>query len=297
MPTAPRPAGLPSQTLQGVGARVLRRFGGAVHSVIAGGIAFTGRLRRPAAPRPGPAQRDPSSPSRKRAPRPPRPAAPVPPPKPARAGWLARWFGLNRRPSASAARPPFPDSDDTPFSPEAYPGLSPEACAFFNRPAEECDPDTLQLVLAALARHIADSMPPELGIDAEALFSTLWGRLGTVPVEAAPDAAPAEEPAPAPAPAQDAEPDAPPAPPVTQLQPRETTASDDAGTAPIVAHQTTPEAAFPIAPVSRRSRSLLDDSRSFRHCRHSGFRRGFPGRLQFLPPPPRFCYAACAGPP
>ena len=282
-----------------------------MRSVIAGGIALTGRLRRPAAPRPGrnpPAPRDPSAPPtprRKPTPRRPRAAAPVPPPRPARAGWLARWFGANRCRPASPARPPLPDRDDTPFTPEAYPGLGPEVCAVLNTPVEECDPDLLRLVLAVFVRHIADSMPPELGMDAEALFSGLWGRLGAVPGAAGPDAPPAEQPPPTPLAPKDAEPDAPPAPPVTPLQPPGTEASDNAAAAPIVAREAAPivareaapDAASPIAPAYRRSRPLLGSSRPFRRCRRSDFRGGRPGASQRLPPQRRLCYAACAGPP
>jgi len=268
-----------------------------VRSVIAGGITLAGGLRRPAAPQSGrnpPAPRDlaappsPSRPRRKRA------AAPVPPPRPARPGWLARWFGPNRPRHASPARPPFHNGDDTPFTPEAYPGLSPEACAIFNTPVEKCDPDILRLVLAALALHIANSMPPELGMtDAKAMFSTLWGHLGIVPGEAMPDARPAEEPAPAPAAPKDAGPDAP------LLQAQRTEPTDDA----IAARETPPDAASPTGPVFRPDRSLFDRSRSFRHRRRSfvlrcraRFRRSLPGWLQ-RPPPRRLCYAACAGPP
>ena len=137
-------------------------------------------------------------------------------------------------------------------------------------------------------------MPPELGMDAEALFSTLWGRLGATPGEAGPDAPSAEAPPQAPAAAPDA---GPGAPPVTLLQPGGTVAFDVAGAAPSVVHAPTPDTGCPMAPVYRRRRSLSVGSRSLRHRRRSGFRRGFPGRVQFLQPPPRFCYAACAGPP
>ena len=81
-----------------------------------------------------------------------------------------------------------------------------------NTPVEDCDPEMLRLVLAALARHIADTMSADLGMDAEALFSTLCGRLGTLPGEARPDVPPAAEAAPTP-PRQAAS-DAAAAPPV-----------------------------------------------------------------------------------
>ena len=307
MPSAPFPAGLPSQPPQGPGARLVRRFGRAVRSVIGGGIALAGRLQRPAAPRLSrnpPAPQDPAAPAapgRSRVPRRKPAAAPVPPPRPARFGWLARWFGPNRPRPASLARPRFPDSNDTPFTPEAYPGLSPEACAMFNTPVEKCDSDLLRLVLAVLAHHIADSIPPELGMDAKALFSTLWGRLATVPGAAGPDAPPAGEPAPAPATPKDAVPDVPPASPTPLLHAQGTEPADDAATA---AWDTPPDAASLTGPVFRRGRSLFDGSRSFRHRRRSVVRlcrsrvhRLLPGGPQRLPPPRRLCYAACAGPP
>ena len=201
---------------------------------------------------------------------------------------------------AGPHRPPArrcPTATILPFTPEAYPGLGPEVCAVLNTPVEECDPELLRLVLAVFVRHIADSMPPELGLDAEALFSGLWGRLGAVPGEAGPDAPPAEEPPPTPLAPKDAEPDAPPAPPVTPLQPPGTAASDNAATAPIVARETAPDAASLIAPAYRRRRPLLGSSRSFRRCRRSDLRGGRPDALQRLPPQRRLCYAACAGPP
>ena len=61
MHTAPHPASLSTPQHQGGTARFVRRVGGAVRSVIAGGIALTGGMRRPAAPKPGrnpPAPRD-----------------------------------------------------------------------------------------------------------------------------------------------------------------------------------------------------------------------------------------------
>ena len=86
------------------------------------------------------------------------------------------------------------------LTPEAYPGLSPEACAILNTPLEECDPDVLRLVLCALAHHLADVLPPELGMtDGKAVFSALWGRLGALSGDASTAAAaapPARQPPP-----------------------------------------------------------------------------------------------------
>ena len=300
MPSAPLTVGLPSQTHQGGGARLLRRLGGAVRTVIAGGSALARGLRRPAAPqsrRAPPAPRGPAAPpapKQPRAPRRPRAASSVQLPQAARSGWMARWFGRNRRQPALDSQPPLPDSDDAPFTPEVYPGLSPEVCAFLNTPVEECDPDLMRVVLAMLARHIADSMPPELGMDVEALFSTLYGRLGAEPGEAGADAPPAEEPSPAPATLTAAS-------PTPEIESHGTEPAEDAVTATSVATVTTSDAASPAGPGVRRNRSPFDRGLPFRRrslairCR-SPFRRSFPRRSQ----PPlarRLCYAACAGPP
>jgi len=234
MQTAPLPSGLSTPTHQGIGARVLRGVGGIVRNVVAGSIALTCGMRRPAAPKPSrnpsapryfsglrnPTPRDPAprdfplfgnlaalpSSSRPRAARRPRLAAPV---SPVRPGWFARCFPPNRRRPASSNRLESPAFGSAPFTPEAYPGLSPDACAFFNTPVEECDPDTLSVILSALAEHIADRLPTERALDARALLSALSGRLGAVPGEAGPDVPPAVEPAPAPAMPEDAAPAAP----------------------------------------------------------------------------------------
>lgn len=278
MPTAPIPAALSSKNPQGVRARIFRRFGGAIRSAIAGGIALTGHLRHPPARRPGrtsPAPQDkaPSKPRRQRAPRQPSAATPdASPARPARIGWLARWFGPSRRPPARLSRKPRPDRGN-PFSPESYP-LNSEVRAFLNTRVEDCDPDLLRLVLAALARHIADSLPPELGTDVQALFATLCGRLGAMPELAGPDVPPV--------PAQDAEPDAAPEP---NAEP-----------------QATPGAASPTGAGFRRVRPSPGRSLSFRHrhrsrdCHHARMRR-LPRDAPQRPPSRRLCYAACAGPP
>ena len=53
------------------------------------------------------------------------------------------------------------------------------------------DPILLRLTLVVFAQHLAESLPPELGMDAKALFSTLWDRLGFPLDQAMPDGAPA----------------------------------------------------------------------------------------------------------
>src|SRR5487761_2628686 len=186
---------------------------------------------------------------------------------------------LRRNPAATLPRPetwrrrPRPGDRapraGSPFTPEAYPGLSAEACAIFNTPVEKCDSDILRLVLAALALHIADAMPPELGMtDAKAVFSSLWGRLGADPGEARPDAPPAEAPTPAPATPKDAEPDAPGAPKEAEPDAPDTPDApliqapgpEPAGDAPVAAAawETTPDAASRTGSVFRPGRALFD---------------------------------------
>jgi len=230
MQTALLPSELSTQIHQGGTTRFFRRIGGAVRNAIAGrvaltgGIAFTGRVRRAPAAKPGRnppalryspphdpapqnhasqdhASRDPAAPPRPGRPRAPRPksaAAPVPPPQPTRPGWFARWFRPSRPQSASANWPAPADFGKTPFTPEAYSGLSAEDCAILNTPVGECDPNLLALILSVLVEHIADRLPPELGLDSKALFSMLWDRMGPLPGEAARDAPPAEQPEAAP---------------------------------------------------------------------------------------------------
>ena len=289
MRNAPRPAGLSSQNPQGGGARLVRRFGSAVRGVIAGGIAIAGRLRRSAAPEPRrnpPAPRDPAAspaPRRPRVPPRPRAAAAVAPPR--RPGWLARWFGPRRRQQAAPDRAPPPDRDDAPFTPQAYPGLSPKACALFNTPVEDCDPAILRLLLAVLARHIADRMGPVLGQDAETLFAALCDRLSTVPGDAGPDASPADAAVPARA-----------TPAAAALDPADQADQADATEAgAAVRRETTPDAAPLTGPVCRRS-LLHDACRPLPHRRRSRLHRGVRHQRRRLPSR-RLCYAACAGPP
>ena len=195
MGTALKPPRLASQPRHGVGARLLRRFGGVVRNAIAGSLVLAGALRQPASPQPGTGHAAPASaaacPSAgpARLPRRPRTAPPVPPSRPARAGWLMRFLHRNR--PARPARHLFPDNSDAPFTPEAFPGLTQEACAFFNTPLEECDPRMIRIVLSALAESIAGAMPPGVGgPDAGAVFATLWGRMADTFDQARLDALP-----------------------------------------------------------------------------------------------------------
>lgn len=284
MPTALLPAGLSSSNHQGIGARIVHRLGGALRIAIAG-VAHVGR-RRPTPPAPAAApataEQHPQAPAPTKRPRTPHRRLATAPTPTRRPGWIARWFGRTRPRRATFGRAPFAGSGYTPFTPETHPGLNAEACALLNTPVKDCDPELLRLVLLALARQIADSLPPGLGpTDPQALFSTLWTRLAGPLGEAAPDAAPAEQ--------QDGATDAQPAalmPPDAQ-----------------------PEAQSPILPDSAASantsvppKSRWLRNRSHRHG-HQVFRddRRLPDRSRriapHLPPPRRLSYAACAGPP
>ena len=296
MQSAPLPAGLASQTHQGGGARFFRRFGRAVCGVFTG-IARAGRKRRrtepPSSPTPAPDQalEAPIPPRRKRAPC--RPRA-VPPAPPARSGWIARCFGLDRRRPAWPDRSPWPDGDDTPFTQEAYPQLSPEACAILNTPVEECDPEILRLMLSVLAVHIADSLAMSEA-DARAMFATLRQRLGG-PLGDRPDTAPDVQPDEAPDTAMDAVPDAPPVPPAALPETQAATLPESATIAAVAASAIPPHTAVLPPPGVHRTRPL-------RHPRRRLVRRGrsalprFSRHRQRALPSRRLCYAACAGPP
>ena len=155
------------------------------------GIVNPTRRRSAAAPR-APKRQAPATqasstpPSRPRAPRQSHPAPLTPPSRPSR---IARWFGRKQRRPAPTNAAPLPDTPDAPFTPEAYPGLTPEACALLNTPVEDCDPDTLRLVLSVFATRLAKA-PALGGLDANALFATLCERLGAAPDSPAPDPQP-----------------------------------------------------------------------------------------------------------
>ena len=192
-----------------------------------------------------------------------------------------------------------PDGGATPFTPEAYPSLSPEVCAFLNTPVEDCDPDLLRVVLDMLAQHIADSVPAELGLDAKALFAELWGSLGSELDPDRPDIPPAEAP---PAPPATLKPATPDAVSPARGQGQGTEPADDAALAEGAAPDIMPDAAAPNAAVPRANRSPSDRDRRVRHhrlwsvrCRRSRPRRRRATRQPL--PPRRLCYAACAGPP
>ena len=181
-----------SQSPQGIGARLVRRLGGAVRNALAGGLALAGALRRPSASQSGfglPEARNAHArpaPERARTPCRARTAPPIPPSQPASAGQGAPCHG--RRPPELSSRPLFP-AGDVPFTPETVPGLGPELCAVLNTPLQDLDPKILRILLASLAQTIAPSMPPAAGMmDAHSIFLSLWSRLAGALDAAAPDA-------------------------------------------------------------------------------------------------------------
>lgn len=276
MPNAPHPAEPSSKTHQGVGARIVRRIGGAVRGAFAG-IA---RLRRPAAPlsgrsHPAPELEVPAAPKRPRVARRPR----VAPPAPTRPGRIARWFGLGPRNPARSRRRRF--VDDRPFTPDRCPGLTPEDCAILNTPVKDCPPEILRMLLTGLAQHIARTLPPELGLsDPQVLFATLWSRL-TEPAGEAAAEAPAE-----------AEQDAPQ--PGNRPGAQVPTHPDSDANAGSAAAPVKPNATVPPQSGRDRRRSPRHD-RSQRR-RRTPSTRGWRKKRETLPPPPR-PYHACAGPP
>jgi len=158
-------------------------------------------LRRPNAPQPGfghnlSRSTDPRAAPR-REPTPRRLLAPSasPPRHSGRPGWLARFLSLHRRRPAPVNLPLLSGDPDAPFTPETFPGLPPEICAMLNTPLEDCDPETLRVLVAAFAKTVADAMPPESGMpDVSELFSRLWGSLGAGLDAPWPDSAPPADP-------------------------------------------------------------------------------------------------------
>jgi len=335
MPTALHIAGLPSQSPQRVGARLVRRLGGAVRSVIVRGITLVGTLRRPAASQTSadhPQAHDPQAPAPARLPVPPRPRPAVaalflPPPL------LAHLLAARRhhRPAATS-RPAFLNQGDKPFTPEAFPQLSPKACAVLNTPLKDCDPKTLEPVLSTFASHINQLMSPEAGItDLQAALPNLWHRLNAVLGDTNADTSLPATPKPVPAAPAHAIPDAPlppPQPPAQALPTGPATSSaKDAPCLPLSgppasdppteaaiaapASRTTPHITAPSAPVRHASPPLSTAGRSLRYhtqssarCRPREFRccralfpRSLRDRLQCRPPPWRLYYAACIAPP
>ena len=334
MPTALHIAGLPSQPHHGVGARLVRRLGGAVRSVIVRGITLAGTLRRPAAPQTSPAAAqhpDPRTPTRLRAPhRPPTPStSPAPrersPAKRAGEGaapllppWLVRLLADRRRHPAPVRRPAFLNQGDAPFTLEAFPQLSPKACAVLNTPLKDCDPKTLELLVSTFTQYINQVMSPEAGItDPTATFPDLWHRISTALADtnldtsslATPEAVAVPD-----APLASPHPPAPPTAPTrlwTNYAPRVSPlplsgppASDPPADATITpaAPKTPPEIAAPSAPVVHRSRSFRYHTQSSpRWCRRDS-QPSLPRRIRVYlcaSVVPFSCchYAASTGPP
>ena len=324
MPTALPTAGLASQSPQGVGARLVRRLGGAVRSAIISGIILAGARRRPAVPqtsRDRPAAQDPeapSAPSRVHARRRPRTALPAPlslPPL------LARLLARRHCRPAAASRPAYLNRADTPFTPEAFPQLSPKACAVLNTPVKDCDPKTLELLVSALVQHINQVMSPEARItDPAARFPDLWHRISTMLDDTKADTSLPPTPQPVPATPANAIPDAPlasphpPAPPTTQwtnLTPRPSPGplsdpptsgppADAAITAAVPANP--PDTAAPSGPVVRRCQSFLYHTQPSARWRRSDSQPSLPRRIRVylcasVVPFSCYHYAACTGPP
>jgi len=233
----------------------------------------------------------------------------------------------HRHPAATS-RPAFLNQGDTPFTPQAYPQLSPKACAVLNTPLKDCDPKTLELLLSAFTQHINQIMSPEAGItDPQAFLASLWHRLSIALDDAKADtslpatpeavrATPADAVADAPAVLPDPPVPAPPTGPGPSAEdaPRLSTVplSDPPADAVITAAapQTTPDSAVPSAPVGHASRPLSNPGRLFRYPTQSAARwrlfhfcsalfpsRGVRDALPCPRPPWRLYYAACTGPP
>ena len=322
MPTALHTPGRASQSHQGVGARLVRRLGGAVRSAIGSVITLAG-ARRPAVPqtcRNHAAAQEPEAPapSQVRVPRRPRPDRPLSLPLPP---LLARLL-LTRR----HRRPERLNRRDAPFTPEAYPQLSPKACAVLNTRVKDCDPKTLDLVVSTFAQYIREVMSPEAGItDHAATLPNLWHRISTALADTKADTSPATPEA-VPADPADAVLDAPVVPPHPPVQAPPTGPRPSAKAAPPVSPvplsgppasdqpadatitdagpRTPPDIAAPFGPVVHRSRSFRYHTQSFArsrrrhfHCyRHAFFPRGARDGPQ-CPPPWKLYYAACTGPP
>ena len=304
-------------------------------------ITLAGTLRRPAVPqtnRNHAAAQDPQAPAPSRVPLPRLPRTPSTSPTlrawaakqtkaPAkRAGegatplpphLLAHLLARRHHP-AGTSRPTCRNRHDIRFTPQAFPQLSPEACAVLNTPLKDCDPNTLKLLVSAFTQHINQVMSPQAGItDPAAAFSNLWHRLNAALADANPDTsapatpqavsatptdvvsdAPVASPHP-PAPPTGPRPPAKDASPLSPLPMSRPPASHPPADPAITAaeSQTTPDIAAPTAPVVHASRPLSNPGRSFLYrtkyvaspCRHHSPdpRRGRPMGLTFaghIPP-------------
>ena len=285
MPIALTTAGLPSQPRQGVGARLVRRLGGAVRSVIGSGIDLAAALRRPAVPetsRDHAAAQAPA-PTRVRVPRSRHAAVSAPLRLPHR---LARLLLARRHHPAAGSRPAFRNQGDKPFTPQAFPQLSPKACAILNTPIEDCNPKTLEPVFSTVAQHIGELMSPEAGVtDPQAILPNLWRRIGTALADTNADTCLSTT--------------LRAAPPTAPTRQWTNHAPKTAQTPPPLAGRGWGEGAGMLG------RSLRSSTQSFarrrprhvRRCRTFVHGRGVRDGLQCLPPPRRLCHAASSGPP
>ena len=283
-------SGLSSQPHQGVTARFFRRVGSMVRCAVRGSRAQ--KSRRPADPSAGSASVLPGqpTPARPRAPRPQRDTAVSPVPAPT-GGWLARLFRRKPRPTASANRSQPRRRRDTPFTPESHPGLRPEVLALLNTPVQDLDPEIVRLLLSGVAQHLAARLPPEMGLDAQALFAGMAGRIGLTSGQAPAGAVPAEKPQPDPV-VSDV------APPALAPQAEVVDATADIRSArevmPVTVTGVSPrEERPPLTPRRLSFRRSRPDPR--RSCRSRENRSLFDQHP--APPVRRLTYAACAGPP
>ena len=230
------------------------------------------------------------------------PPRPEPLPKPARTSWLARWFSFKQphgEPKSPRQRPRDVRAAN-PFTPEAFPGLSREAYAFFNTPVGQCDPEMLRVVLFAFSRNLARRLPPELqGTDADALFAKIWDRLSPALDAAAPDRSPPGQPSPTPDASNDAGTDATQAPTVEMPPPA---TAHVAAETPVT--QAGPDAValaasvvLDIHPPSGGRRQIRPRRQSWTFCGPLFANRRVPRFFHRPPPTRRLTYAACAGPP
>ena len=79
------------------------------------------------------------------------------------------------------------------FTPEAFPALSPEMCAFLNTPLEACDPDIVLFLFSGLVDYLTALPEGADTPDPMEVFATLWARLGEVRGDAAANGPPATE--------------------------------------------------------------------------------------------------------
>ncbi|HUB45858.1 MAG TPA: hypothetical protein VMB73_12800 [Acetobacteraceae bacterium] len=216
-----------------------------------------------------------------------------------------------RRPPAPALRPPSQWDSDAPFTQEEFPGLLPEAAAFFSTPLEDLDPELLHLSLAVVASKIAELMPPESGMPgAEALHATLWGQLAPqlhafgphAPPHPAPPTAAGSPPETPPAALPQRSPSAPPAaspaeqlaspPPPPRAQSPAPPRATHPQAAPRAAMATRQTAAAPPAFLSYPRRPVLTQPFRTSNNSRAPLRRALP-----QPAPLRhWCYAARASP-